>query len=90
MYGSTNITEEDAKRMDSNSEDAEKLEAFESHIARGEKIEPGDWMPVEYASRDLDFWCGAVFFSRFSVDARSRREFGGGFLRVFVGGRRAS
>ena len=38
----------------------------------------------------VDFWCGAVFFSRFSVDARSRREFGGGFLRVFVGGRRAS
>ena len=35
------------------------------------------------------FWCGAVFFSRFSVDARSQREFGGGFLRVSVGGRRA-
>ena len=35
------------------------------------------------------FWCGAVFFSRFSVDARSWQEFGGGFLRVFVGGRRA-
>ena len=37
----------------------------------------------------VDFWCGAVFFSRFSVDARSQREFGGGFLRVYVGGRRA-
>ena len=35
------------------------------------------------------FWCGAVFFSRFSVDVRSQREFGGAFLRVFVGGRRA-
>ena len=35
------------------------------------------------------FWCGAVFFSRFSVDARSRREFGECFLRVFVGGCRA-
>ena len=27
----------------------------------------------------VTFWCGAVFFSRFSVDARSRREFGDGF-----------
>jgi len=25
-----------------------KLEAFEERIARGEKIEPGDWMPDEY------------------------------------------
>ena len=35
------------------------------------------------------FWCCAVFFSRFFVDARSQREIGGGFLRVSVGGRRA-
>ena len=35
------------------------------------------------------FWCGAVFFSRISVDARSQGEFGGGFLRVSVGGHRA-
>jgi ring-1,2-phenylacetyl-CoA epoxidase subunit PaaA len=28
--------------------DAENLEAFEARIARGEKIEPGDWMPAEY------------------------------------------
>jgi len=35
------------------------------------------------------FWCGAVFFPRFSVDGMSQREFGGGFLRVYVGGRRA-
>jgi len=34
------------------------------------------------------FWCSAVFFSRFSVYARSRWEFGDDFLRVFVGGRR--
>ena len=27
------------------------------------------------------FWCGAVFFPRFSINARSRREFGGGFLK---------
>jgi ring-1,2-phenylacetyl-CoA epoxidase subunit PaaA len=29
-------------------EDPEKLAAFEARIARGEKIEPGDWMPSEY------------------------------------------
>lgn len=28
--------------------DAEKLERFEARIARGEKIEPADWMPDEY------------------------------------------
>lgn len=28
--------------------EAEKLSAFEARIARGEKIEPGDWMPDEY------------------------------------------
>jgi ring-1,2-phenylacetyl-CoA epoxidase subunit PaaA len=28
--------------------DATKLAAFEARIARGEKIEPGDWMPDEY------------------------------------------
>jgi ring-1,2-phenylacetyl-CoA epoxidase subunit PaaA len=42
MYGSTleNITEPFA--------DDEKLRQFEARIARGEKIEPGDWMPDEY------------------------------------------
>ncbi|HSG15833.1 MAG TPA: 1,2-phenylacetyl-CoA epoxidase subunit A, partial [Anaerolineae bacterium] len=25
-----------------------KLREFEDRIARGEKIEPGDWMPDEY------------------------------------------
>jgi ring-1,2-phenylacetyl-CoA epoxidase subunit PaaA len=29
-------------------EDEEKLRQFEARIARGEKIEPGDWMPTEY------------------------------------------
>ena len=48
MYGSTNLSEEDARRMNTTVEDPEKLEAFESRIARGEKIEPQDWMPVEY------------------------------------------
>ncbi len=28
--------------------EAERLEAFEARIRRGEKIEPGDWMPEEY------------------------------------------
>lgn len=49
MYGSTNLSEQDAKRMnDTSAEDAEKLELFEARIARGEKIEPHDWMPAEY------------------------------------------
>ncbi len=29
----------------------QKLQAFEARIARGEKIEPGDWMPEEYRSQ---------------------------------------
>ena len=48
MYGNTNITEEDAKRLNTIDEDPEKLAAFEDRIQRGEKIEPGDWMPKEY------------------------------------------
>src|SRR5512138_793119 len=48
MYGSSNLSEEDAKRMNTTVEDSEKLEAFESRIAGGEKIEPKDWMPKEY------------------------------------------
>ena len=27
-------------------EDPEKLGAFEARVTRGEKIEPGDWMPA--------------------------------------------
>jgi ring-1,2-phenylacetyl-CoA epoxidase subunit PaaA len=29
-------------------DDEARLQAFEARIARGEKIEPGDWMPAEY------------------------------------------
>lgn len=29
-------------------DDSEKLKEFEARITRGEKIEPGDWMPAEY------------------------------------------
>lgn len=34
--------------MDDSEKLQEKLNAFEARIARGEKIEPGDWMPEEY------------------------------------------
>jgi ring-1,2-phenylacetyl-CoA epoxidase subunit PaaA len=43
MYGTT--IEEIAQKT---GEDPEKLAEFEARIARGEKIEPGDWMPGEY------------------------------------------
>ncbi|HVB10465.1 MAG TPA: 1,2-phenylacetyl-CoA epoxidase subunit PaaA [Bacillota bacterium] len=33
--------------------DAEALEAFEARIARGEKIEAGDWMPLDYRQAAL-------------------------------------
>ena len=42
MYGATVDNVEDAEDQD------EKLLAFEARIARGEKIEPGDWMPDAY------------------------------------------
>ncbi len=42
MYGATVEPIEDIRT------DAEKLAEFEARIARGEKIEPGDWMPDEY------------------------------------------
>jgi ring-1,2-phenylacetyl-CoA epoxidase subunit PaaA len=48
MYGNTSLTAEEAKIMNATVEDADKLEAFEARIARGEKIEPGDWMPEQY------------------------------------------
>lgn len=42
MYGATVEPIEDIRT------DTEKLAEFEARIARGEKIEPGDWMPDEY------------------------------------------
>lgn len=42
MYGATVEPIEDIRT------DEEKLAEFEGRIARGEKIEPGDWMPDEY------------------------------------------
>jgi ring-1,2-phenylacetyl-CoA epoxidase subunit PaaA len=48
MYGSTFIDKaKDAKSILAE-EDPQKLAEFEARIARGEKIEPGDWMPKEY------------------------------------------
>jgi ring-1,2-phenylacetyl-CoA epoxidase subunit PaaA len=42
MYGST------VEEIGEIKTDKELLDAFEARIARGEKIEPGDWMPDEY------------------------------------------
>lgn len=43
MYGAT----VDPEELDSQ-QHQEKLDEFEARIARGEKIEPGDWMPEKY------------------------------------------
>lgn len=48
MYGNAYVSPEEAARMGTIHEDPVLLEEFESRISRGEKIEPGDWMPVEY------------------------------------------
>jgi ring-1,2-phenylacetyl-CoA epoxidase subunit PaaA len=48
MYGNTYISPEDAKRIQAEQENPEQLEAFELRIAKGEKVEPRDWMPAEY------------------------------------------
>ncbi|MBS1595271.1 MAG: 1,2-phenylacetyl-CoA epoxidase subunit A [Bacteroidetes bacterium] len=48
MYGNTSLTAEEAKIVNAAVEDPAKLEEFEARIARGEKIEPGDWMPDQY------------------------------------------
>jgi ring-1,2-phenylacetyl-CoA epoxidase subunit PaaA len=42
LYGST------IDEINSDTPEDEKLRQFEERIARGEKIEPGDWMPEEY------------------------------------------
>jgi ring-1,2-phenylacetyl-CoA epoxidase subunit PaaA len=53
MYGNAYISPEDAKNIDNNQDDSEKLADFEARIARGEKIEPHDWMPAEYRKQLL-------------------------------------
>jgi ring-1,2-phenylacetyl-CoA epoxidase subunit PaaA len=47
MYGGGN-TFEGIQSQDPKSEDPVKLKSFEDRIARGEKIEPSDWMPGLY------------------------------------------
>jgi ring-1,2-phenylacetyl-CoA epoxidase subunit PaaA len=42
MYGTT------TGELEQINDDETRLQAFEARIARGEKIEPGDWMPAEY------------------------------------------
>jgi ring-1,2-phenylacetyl-CoA epoxidase subunit PaaA len=42
MYGET------VEFPEPGTSDTEKLAQFEERIVRGEKIEPGDWMPSEY------------------------------------------
>lgn len=46
MYGNLSMVE--APTPEQLEEDAGKLAEFEERIARGEKIEPHDWMPKEY------------------------------------------
>ncbi len=48
MYGGGNTFEAPAKSDGLELEDPIKLAEFEARIARGEKIEPGDWMPKLY------------------------------------------
>lgn len=51
MYGGGYIFDEPNNRQlkeEQVHDDPEKLTEFEDRIARGEKIEPGDWMPSEY------------------------------------------
>ena len=48
MYGSLSIVDVENVGRKLADEDPAKLEAFEARIARGEKIEPSDWMPYEY------------------------------------------
>jgi ring-1,2-phenylacetyl-CoA epoxidase subunit PaaA len=48
MYGSLSVTDFDNHGKDLKDEDPIKLAEFEAKIARGEKIEPMDWMPYMY------------------------------------------
>jgi ring-1,2-phenylacetyl-CoA epoxidase subunit PaaA len=48
MYGSLSVTEVDNFGKKVEDEDPIKLAEFEARIARGEKIEPQDWMPYLY------------------------------------------
>jgi ring-1,2-phenylacetyl-CoA epoxidase subunit PaaA len=46
MYGNAYVDKNE--KMSAEADDPIKLEEFEARIARGEKIEPDDWMPADY------------------------------------------
>lgn len=48
MYGNAYIDPKDPKNKLIAGENPEKLQAFEERIQAGQKIEPQDWMPVNY------------------------------------------
>src|SRR6266540_1263909 len=48
MYGSAQIDTKKTNVSLTEGEDPLKLAEFEDRIIRGEKIEPKDWMPVQY------------------------------------------
>ena len=48
MYGGGYIVPAQADELRNGAEDAVLLADFEARIARGEKIEPRDWMPAAY------------------------------------------
>jgi ring-1,2-phenylacetyl-CoA epoxidase subunit PaaA len=48
MYGGGYIHDDQKKKPEMQAEDPVLLAEFEARIARGEKIEPRDWMPADY------------------------------------------
>ena len=52
MYGNAYI-DKDEKLIGTEAEEADRLAEFEARIARGEKIEPDDWMPADYRKQLL-------------------------------------
>jgi len=48
MYGGGYIHDDQKKKTENVAEDPALLAEFEARIARGEKVEPRDWMPTEY------------------------------------------
>lgn len=48
MYGGGYIHDDQKKKPELTADDPVLLAEFEARIARGEKIEPRDWMPTEY------------------------------------------
>jgi hypothetical protein len=57
MYGNAYIDPNEKLQIE---ESPELLAAFEARIARGEKIEPNDWMPALYRKQLIRMKRGAV------------------------------